>query len=201
MTPPPAARHNDEAATARKDFVIARFPAEEGAAARESGPRVNYQITAPNILLIREDGSKHGVVPTREAIRMAADAGLDLIEIAPEARPPVCKMLDFGRFKYEAQKRRNEAKKKQKVIEVKEIKMRPGIDTHDYEVKMRQIKSFLAEGDKVKVTLRFRGREMAHQELGLKVLDRVKADLDTLCKVEAAPRLEGRQMTMVIAAR
>lgn len=132
---------------------------------------------------------------------MAAEAGLDLIEIAPEAKPPVCKILDFGKYKYEAQKRRNEAKKKQKVIEVKEIKMRPGIDTHDYEVKMRQIRAFLAEGDKVKVTLRFRGREMAHQELGMKVLDRVKADLDALCKVEALPRLEGRQMTMVIAAK
>ncbi len=132
---------------------------------------------------------------------MAYLAGLDLVEISPNADPPVAKILDYGKFKYEAQKRANEARKKQKVIEVKEIKMRPGIDTHDYDVKMRQVKHFLEEGDKVKVTLRFRGREMAHQELGMKVLDRVRADTEELAKVEAFPKLEGRQMIMVIAPR
>ncbi len=132
---------------------------------------------------------------------MAYLAGLDLVEISPNADPPVAKILDYGKFKYEAQKRANEARKKQKVIEVKEIKMRPGIDTHDYDVKMRQVKSFLEEGDKVKITLRFRGREMAHQELGMKVLDRVREDTEELAKVEAYPKLEGRQMIMVIAPR
>ncbi len=142
-----------------------------------------------------------GVVATREAISMAADAGLDLVEVSPNATPPVCKILDFGKFKYEEQKRKNEARKKQKVIEVKEIKLRPGIDTHDYDVKMRSIHRFLEEGDKVKVTMRFRGREMAHQELGAKVLDRVKQDLDAIAKVESAPKMEGRQMIMVISPK
>ena len=151
--------------------------------------------------LIDENGENQGVVPTPEALHMAYLAGLDLVEISPNADPPVVKILDYGKFKYEAQKRANEARKKQKVIEVKEIKMRPGIDTHDYDVKMRQIKTFLEEGDKVKITLRFRGREMAHQELGLKVLDRVREDTDELAKVEAFPKLEGRQMIMVIAPR
>jgi translation initiation factor IF-3 len=153
------------------------------------------------VRLVKEDGEMAGVVPTREALTMAADAGLDLVEISPNAVPPVCKILDYGKFKYEAQKRKNEAKKKQKVIEVKEIKMRPGIDIHDYEVKMRAIRSFLGEGDKVKVTMRFRGREMMHQELGLKVLDKVRAELDELIKVESYPRLEGRQMIMTIAPK
>ena len=134
-------------------------------------------------------------------MNMATEAGLDLVEISPTAVPPVCKILDYGKFKYEDQKRKAEARKKQKVIEVKEIKMRPGIDTHDYEVKMRAIHRFLEEGDKVKVTLRFRGREMVHQELGVKVLDRVRADLDAVAKVESSPRLEGRQMIMVIAPK
>lgn len=142
-----------------------------------------------------------GVVSTREALDMAAEVGLDLVEISPTAVPPVCKILDYGKFKYEAQKRKNEAKKKQKVIEVKEIKMRPGIDTHDYDVKLRAIKSFLEEGDKVKVTMRFRGREMMHQELGLKVLDKVRIELEELIKVESHPRLEGRQMIMTIAPK
>ena len=142
-----------------------------------------------------------GVVTTREAINMAADAGLDLVEVSPNATPPVCKILDLGKFKYEEQKRKNEARKKQKVIEVKEIKLRPGIDTHDYDVKMRSVHRFLEEGDKVKITMRFRGREMAHQELGVKVLDRVKADLDAVAKVESAPKMEGRQMIMVISPK
>ncbi len=142
-----------------------------------------------------------GVVPIREALQMAADAGLDLVEVSPNADPPVCKILDFGKFKYEAQKKKSEARKKQKVIEVKEIKMRPNIDEHDYEVKMRSIHRFLEEGDKVKVTMRFRGREMVHQDLGIRVLERVRNELDDLAKVEQLPRLEGRQMVMVMAPK
>jgi len=153
------------------------------------------------VRLVKEDGEMLGVVSTRDALTMAADVGLDLVEISPTAVPPVCKILDYGKFKYEAQKRKNEAKKKQKVIEVKEIKMRPGIDIHDYEVKMRAIKSFLEEGDKVKVTMRFRGREMMHQELGMKVLDKVRTELEDLIKVESHPKLEGRQMIMTIAPK
>jgi bacterial translation initiation factor 3 (bIF-3) len=142
-----------------------------------------------------------GVVNVREAIQMAFAVGLDLVEIAPQAEPPVCKILDFGKYKYELQKRRNEARKKQKVIEVKEIKMRPGIDEHDYQVKMRSMRRFLEEGDKVKVTIRFRGREMVHQDLGMKVLDRVRDELDELSKIEQHAKLEGKQMVMVIAPR
>jgi len=177
------------------------MPTQENAPPREQGPRVNHQINVREVRLVKEDGEMLGVVPTREALTMAADVGLDLVEISPNATPPVCKILDYGKFKYEAQKRKNEAKKKQKVIEVKEIKMRPGIDIHDYEVKMRAIRSFLGEGDKVKVTMRFRGREMMHQELGLKVLDRVRNELEELIKVESHPRLEGRQMIMTIAPK
>ena len=143
----------------------------------------------------------HGVIATRDAMTMAQEAGLDLVEISPTAQPPVCKILDYGKFKYEAQKRKNEARKKQKVIEVKEIKMRPGIDIHDYEVKMRAVHRFLEEGDKVKVTMRFRGREMVHQELGMKVLDKVRVELDDVAKVESSPRMEGRQMIMVVAPK
>jgi translation initiation factor IF-3 len=177
------------------------LPAQEPAPSRNDGPRVNHQINVPNVRLVREDGSMVGVVTTREAISMAADAGLDLVEVSPNATPPVCKILDLGKFKYEEQKRKNEARKKQKVIEVKEIKLRPGIDIHDYDVKMRSIHRFLEEGDKVKVTMRFRGREMAHQELGVKVLDKVKADLDAIAKVESQPKMEGRQMIMVISPK
>ena len=136
-----------------------------------------------------------------DALGRAEEVGLDLVEIAPEAKPPVCKILDYGKFKYEAQKKANEARKKQKVIDVKEIKMRPNIDHHDYDVKMRAMNKFLGEGDKVKVTLRFRGREMAHQELGLKVLERVHDDLGNVSKVEQFPKMEGRQMTMVVAPK
>mgnify|MGYP001354652257 FL=1 len=136
-----------------------------------------------------------------DALNRAEEVGLDLVEIAPEAKPPVCKILDYGKFKYEAQKKANEARKKQKVIDVKEIKMRPNIDHHDYDVKMRAMNKFLGEGDKVKVTLRFRGREMAHQELGLKVLERVRDDLGNVSKVEQFPKMEGRQITMVVAPK
>ncbi len=142
-----------------------------------------------------------GVVSTADALERADNAGLDLVEISPGAEPPVCKILDYGRFKYEDQKRKNEARKKQKTIDVKEIKMRPNIDHHDYDVKMRSIQRFLGDGDKVKVTMRFRGREMAHQELGLKVLDRVRDQLEEIAKVEQFPKMEGRQMTMVIAPK
>jgi len=171
------------------------------AAPSRDGPRVNDQIRIPNVRLIDETGENVGVVPTREALSRAEGVGLDLVEISPMADPPVCKILDYGKFKYEQQKRANEARKKQKIIEVKEIKMRPNIDQHDYEVKMRSIFKFLTEGDKVKVTMRFRGREMAHQELGLAVLDRVRDEVGELGKVEQTPKLEGRQMTMVMAPR
>ena len=142
-----------------------------------------------------------GVVGRSEALTKALEAGLDLVEVSPNADPPVCKILDFGKFKYEEQKRKNEARKKQKVIEIKEIKLRPGIDDHDYDVKMRSMKSFIDEGDKVKVTMRFRGRELAHQELGMNVLMRVKDDLDPVAKIEQYPRMEGRQMTMVMSPK
>jgi len=142
-----------------------------------------------------------GVLPTREALYRAMQEGLDLVEISPGADPPVCKILDFGKFKYEQQKKRNEARKKQKIVEIKEIKVRPNIDDHDYDVKMRQMKNFIAEGDKVKVTLRFRGREMAHVDLGMRVLERVKAELDPVAKVEQMPRMENRQMVMVLTPR
>lgn len=142
-----------------------------------------------------------GVMPIREAVQMAYDQGLDLVEIAAAADPPVCKILDVGKFKYEIQKKKNEARKKQKVIEVKEIKMRPGIDEHDYQVKLRSMRKFLEEGDKVKVTIRFRGRELVHQDLGLRVLDRVRGELGELGKVEQMPRVEGRQMVMVLTSR
>ena len=151
--------------------------------------------------LVDERGQMVGVVPRSDAIARAVEAGLDLIEVASNADPPVCKILDFGKFKYEEQKRKNEARKKQKVIEVKEIKLRPGIDDHDYDVKMRSMRNFIDEGDKVKVTMRFRGRELAHQELGMDVLMRVKGDLDPVAKVEQHPRMEGRQMTMVMSPK
>ncbi len=151
--------------------------------------------------VVGDNGEQLGVLSISEALEIAVKAALDLVEVAPAADPPVCKILDYGKYKYEVQKKKNEAKKKQKVIEVKEIKMRPGIDEHDYQVKLRNMRRFLDEGDKVKVTIRFRGREMAHQDLGMKVLDRVREELDPLSKVEQHPKVEGRQMVMVIAPR
>ena len=142
-----------------------------------------------------------GVVTRNEALTLAATAGLDLVEVSPNADPPVCKILDYGKFKYEEQKKKNEGRKKQKIIEVKEIKLRPGIDDHDYDVKMRSMVKFIEEGDKVKVTMRFRGRELAHQDLGMNVLTRVKEDLDEIAKVEQFPRMEGRQMIMVMSPK
>ena len=151
--------------------------------------------------LIDQHGEMQGVMTAREALIRAYDVGLDLVEISPNAVPPVCKILDYGKYKYEQQKKANEARKKQKVVEIKEIKVRPNIDDHDYDVKMRQMKTFISEGDKVKVTLRFRGREMAHQDLGVKVLDRIRTELAETTKVEQFPRLENRQMIMVLAPK
>jgi translation initiation factor IF-3 len=154
-------------------------------------------IRSSEIRLIDHEGENHGVVDPRRAMQMAEDVGLDLVEISPNADPPVCKIMDFGKFKYETQKKANEAKKKQKVIEVKEVKFRPNIDTHDYDVKMRNVTKFLEGGDKVKVTLRFRGREMAHQEIGRELLKKIAADIEGLGKIESMPKMEGRQMIMV----
>ena len=168
---------------------------------QKDGPRVNEEIRNREVQLIDQGGTNHGTVPIQTALEKAAEAGLDLVEISPNASPPVCKLLDYGKYKFQAQKKAAEARKKQKVVEVKEIKLRPMIDDHDYDVKMRAMKRFFEEGDKVKVTLRFRGREMAHQELGTKLLDRVKDDLGPLAKVEMDARLEGRQMVMVLAPR
>jgi translation initiation factor IF-3 len=153
----------------------------------------------PEIRLIDQDGSNVGIVSPERAMGMAEEVGLDLVEISPGASPPVCKIMDFGKYKYEQQKKAAEAKKKQKVIEIKEVKFRPNIDTHDYDVKMRSVSKFLGEGDKVKVTLRFRGREMAHQELGRELLQKIAGDIEEIGKVEAMPKMEGRQMIMVVA--
>ncbi len=165
------------------------------------GPRVNEEIRSPQVRLIDESGEMAGVMTAREAQQRAYSVGLDLLEISPNAEPPVVKILDYGKFKYEQQKKRNEAKKKQKVIEIKEIKVRPNIDENDYQVKMRAMKSFIEEGDKVKVTLRFRGREMAHQDIGVKVLERIRTEMDPTSKVEQMPRMENRQMVMVLSPR
>lgn len=162
---------------------------------------MNEQITTASIRVVGAEGEMLGVLSLEEAQQAASAAGLDLVEISPNTDPPVCKLLDYGKYKYEAQKKKNEAKKKQKVTGIKEIKMRPGIDIHDYEVKMKAVRKFLDQGDKVKVTLRFRGREMAHQDLGMKVLNRVRAEIDEIAKVEQYPKTEGRMMTMVMAPR
>ena len=195
----PAPSVSQEGGFNEGEKAIAR-PAQQSAPTRE-GPRVNGEIKSPNVRLIDENGEMVGVLSTREAIEMAEEASLDLIEISPNAVPPVAKISDYGKYKYEAQKKAHEARKHQKVIEVKEIKMRPNIDEHDYEVKMRAMKRFIEEGDKVKVTLRFRGREMAHQELGYKLLQRVREDTGPIAKVEAEPMSEGRQIVMILAPR
>ncbi len=165
------------------------------------GPRVNEEIRVPQVRLIDAEGEMMGVMSARDAMLRAFAVGLDLVEISPNADPPVCKILDYGKFKYEQQKKKNEAKKKQKVVEIKEIKVRPNIDENDYQVKMRAMKSFIDEGDKVKVTLRFRGREMAHQDIGIRVLERIRAEMDVTTKVEQMPRLENRQMVMVLSPK
>jgi translation initiation factor IF-3 len=182
------------------DFSIARPPAPPTPPLRD-GPRVNDEIRIPQVRLIDQNGEMQGVLSTRDAIARAFAVGLDLVEISPNAEPPVAKILDYGKFKYEQQKKRNEARKKQKVVEIKEVKVRPNIDENDYQVKLRAMKTFIGEGDKVKVTLRFRGREMAHQELGVKVLERIRADMDVETKVEQMPKMENRQMVMVLSPR
>ena len=176
---------------------IARRP-HNAPPSRETGPRVNEAIESSELRLIGAEGENIGVVTPQRALVLADEAGLDLVEISPNSMPPVCKIMDFGKYKYEQQKRESEARKKQKVIEVKEIKFRPGTDTHDYEVKMRNVFKFLENGDKVKITLRFRGREMAHQNLGRELLERVAEDVQEMGKVENMPKMEGRQMTMMI---
>ena len=169
---------------------------------QKDGPRANRDIRGVReVQLIDDTGQNRGVVPFFDALKVAEDAGLDLVEISPNATPPVCKILDYGKFRFLEQKKAAEARKKQKTVEVKDIKLRPGIDDHDYEVKMKAMKGFFEEGNKVKITLRFRGREMAHQSLGLKVLDRVKADVGDIAKVEMEPNFEGRQVVMVLAPR
>jgi translation initiation factor IF-3 len=165
------------------------------------GPRINEHIRTREVRLIDENGENVGVMATIDARVRAEQVGLDLVEISPEANPPVCKILDFGKYKFQAQKKAAEARKHQKVVELKEIKMRPGIDDHDYDVKMRSIRRFFEEGDKVKITLRFRGREMAHTNLGMEVLKRVKADTEPIAKVESEPKFEGRQMIMILAPK
>lgn len=167
----------------------------------KKGPRVNNDIEEVEVRLIDETGKNHGAVETDKAIAMAKTAGLDLVEISPNATPPVCKILDYGKYKYEAQKKASLARKKQKTVEVKEIKLRPGIEKHDYDVKMRSIEKFLGTGDKVKVTLRYRGREMAHQEIGMDVLKRVREQFAEVTKIEQMPKVEGRQTVMILAPK
>ena len=181
----------------QRTITIARRP-HNAPPQRDTGPRVNDKIRSNEIRLIGADGENVGVVTPQRAMEMAEEAGLDLVEISPNAKPPVCKIMDFGKFKYEQQKRESEARKKQKIIEIKEVKFRPNTDTNDYDVKMRNVFKFLEGGDKVKVTLRFRGREMAHQNLGRELLERVAADTKDIGRVENFPKMEGRQMVMVI---
>ena len=169
---------------------------------QKDGPRANRDIRGVrDVQLIDQDGQNRGTLPFFDALAIAEEAGLDLVEIAPNSDPPVCKILDYGRFRFNEQKKQAEARKKQKTVEVKEIKLRPGIDKHDYDVKMKAVQRFFEEGDKVKVTLRFRGREMAHQDIGYRLLERVKAETATVAKVESEPQLEGRQMIMILAPR
>ncbi|WP_240611650.1 translation initiation factor IF-3 [Roseovarius nitratireducens] len=190
--PNPSYERND-----KRTKAIARRP-HNAPPTRDTGPRVNDRIRAEEIRLIGADGENVGVVSPARAIEMAEEVGLDLVEISPNATPPVCKIMDFGKFKYEQQKREAEARKKQKTIEVKEVKFRPGTDTHDYEVKMRNVLKFLEGGDKVKITLRFRGREMAHQNLGRDLLERIAGDVEGVGRIENMPKMEGRQMIMII---
>jgi translation initiation factor IF-3 len=194
------ARYGGLIATAEEINAIRR-PVRAPPPVQKDGPRVNEEIRVREVQLIDQTGHNHGPVETRFALERAQEAGLDLVEIAPNSSPPVCKLLDYGKYKYQAQKKAAEARKKQKVVEVKEIKLRPMIDDHDYDVKMRSMRRFFEEGDKVKITLRFRGRELAHQELGYKLLNRVRDDVIKMAKVEQEPRFEGRQVVMVLAPR
>ena len=165
------------------------------------GPRINEMINSRSVRCIDPYGEQLGILSIDEAMNKAEELGLDLVELQPNADPPVCKILDYGKHKYQAQKRANEARKKQKIIEVKEIKLRPNIDQHDYQVKMKAVRKFIDGGDKVKITLRFRGREMAHVELGTDLLSRVQGDIDDFAKIESMPKMEGRQMTMILAPK
>ena len=167
----------------------------------KDGPPINQEIRAPRVLLIDQNGEKQSVMPTSSALEAAEEAGMDLVEIVSTSEPPVAKILDYGKHRFQEQKKKAEQRKRQKVVELKEIKLRPNIDTHDYEVKAKAMHRFFDEGDKVKVTLRFRGREMAHPELGMKLLNKVQADFDEVAKVEFAPKMEGRQMIMILAPR
>jgi translation initiation factor IF-3 len=181
--------------------VPIRRPNRAPPAAAKDGPRTNDEIRNAQIQLIDQEGTNHGTIETMVAIKMAAEAGMDLVEISPNVSPPVCKIMDYGKFKYSAQKKAAEARKRQKTVEIKEIKLRPMIDDHDYGVKMKAMQRFFEEGDKVKITLRYRGREMAHQEIGTKLLDKVKADVAEFAKVEQDAKFEGRQVVMVLAPR
>lgn len=171
---------------------------KEDKAPVQDGPRVNEKISSPKVRLVDEKGEMVGVISQKEALERAYKVGLDLVEVSPNADPPVCKILDYGKYKFEEQKRRAEIRKKQKIIEIKEIQLRPGIDTHDFEVKMRSARKFIEEGDKLKITLRFRGRELSHQQLGMEVLNKVKETLQDVAKVEHHPKLEGKRMIMVM---
>ena len=172
---------------------------EKRTIAQEKTQRLNEEITAPEVRLVGIEGEQLGIVPVRQALALAEEAGIDLVEIAPLAVPPVCKIMDFGKFKYQEAKRAHDAKLKQKQIQVKEVKFRPGTDDNDYSIKLRNLIKFLQDGDKAKITLRFRGREMAHQEFGIRMLERIKADLEEVGTVEQFPKMEGRQLIMVIA--
>lgn len=167
----------------------------------KSGPRTNREIRVPTVQLIDAEGQNRGPTPIQDAMQLAEEAGLDLVEIVPNANPPVCKILDYGKFRFTEQKKAAEARKRQKIVEVKEIKLRPGIDDHDYDVKMKAMRRFFIEGDKVKITLRFRGREMAHQDIGYRLLEKVKQETVQIAKVEAEPSMEGRQMVMILSPR
>ena len=182
------------------DKAIARRP-HQAQPPKKEGPRTNRDIRVPRVLLIDENGEKQGIMPVEAALEAAEEVGLDLVEVSPNADPPVCKIVDYGKLKYQEQKKKAEAKKKQKTVEIKEIKMRPNIDDHDYMVKMKKVHAFIEEGDKVKMTLRFRGRELSHQQLGMALLQRVQEDVKETAKVEAYPRMEGRQMLMVLAPK
>ena len=172
-----------------------------GASKRDAGPRINQMITSPEVLLIVETGENVGAVSVRDALARAKEAGLDLVEIVPHAEPPVAKIMNYGKYRFQEQKKASEAKKKQKTVEIKEIKLRPGIEENDYQVKLRKVREFIEAGCKVKVTLRFRGREIAHSELGLNVTERMRDDVEDISKTEVSPRMEGRTVLMVLAPR
>ena len=199
--PAPPTRGAGRAVATTEEKLAIRRPMRVALPVQKDGPRINEEINVREVQLIDHEGRNRGTVPIQQALETATAAGLDLVEIAPNSKPPVCMVLDYGKYKYQEQKKAAEARKKQKIVEIKEIKFRPMIDDHDYDVKMRSMRRFFEEGDKVKVTLRFRGREMAHQELGTKLLDRVRDDLTKLAKVEQEPKFEGRQMVMVLAPR